>query len=239
MISAIEKDGSFITLRLIAEGLTRFKLPDLIPVDRKGVMTPELIAWGTRLYCFSWLKHMCMISNGMMTLADAGNIPSARILGRTAYELGAHAYYVKKHLRQFTKVGELTAAWEFLTPIAVGSRYISEQSPKNSEAFISPPHIKKAINCFKETLPPYAKENYSYLSEFCHPNMMALRQYYEWTGPGSVKFVDQNPTEGVFGPPVAAMIQGFLAVNDLLELASEKMVSQSLHRLMEAMAKQI
>jgi hypothetical protein len=235
----MEKDRSFKTLRLIAEGLTRLKLPDLTPVDREGVMTLEVIGWGTRLYCFSWLRHMCMVSNGMMTLADAGNIPSARILGRTAYELGAHAYYVKKHLRQFTEAGELTAAWEFLTPIAVGSRYISEQNPKDSDAFISPPHIKKAINCFKEVLPPYAKENYSYLSEFCHPNMLALRQYYDWTGPGSVKFVDRDPTEGVFGPPVAAIIQGLLAADDLLEFADGKTVSQSLHQFLEAMAQQI
>jgi hypothetical protein len=153
--------------------------------------------------------------------------------------LGAHAYYLKKHLRQFTQAGDLEGASEFLTPIAIGSRYISEQNPKDTKMFPSPPHIKKAINCFKETLPPYAVENYSYLSEFCHPNVLALMQYYDWIGPGVATFVDHKHPEGTFGPTVAAALKGLLAIDDLLLLAEEKIVRGWLHQLFDALAQQI
>ena len=149
-----QRSDSFATLRVIAEHLRRVSFPNLQrpAVPAKAPATPELIGWATQLYCFSWMRHFCVLVNGIVTLSDAGDIPAARIVMRSVFELNAHAYYVKKHLKQHIDAGHFSAAWEFLRPIGAGSRYINKQHPEESEMFPSPPHIRKAINCFAERL---------------------------------------------------------------------------------------
>ncbi len=232
-----QKSNSFASLRLIAERMKQFTFPNLKrpPVPSKAPATLDLVNWGAQVYCFSWMRHFNTLISGIVILKDAGNTPSARIVARSVFELGAHAYYVKKHLKQHFDLGNFSAAWEFLTPIGVGSRYINEQHPEESEMFPSPPHISKAINCFGERMPEDAQEGYSFLSEFCHPNVLALFQYYEWADPQTVTFVDDHvPLEGIFGPTAAASIEGLLAIEELLRLTREREVLCSLHELLEA-----
>ena len=154
------------------------------------------------------------------------------------YELSAHIYYLKKHLKQHLDAGNVGTAFDFLLPIATGSRYIREQNPEDSELFPSPPHIAKAIKCFQEKLPPYALENYSYLSEFCHPNLLAFMQYYEWTDSHTAKFVDKQRMEGQFGPTTGAVIQGLMTLNELLWLTKEKTVNESVLQLLETIGEE-
>jgi hypothetical protein len=97
-------------------------------------------------------------------------------------------YYVKKHVRQHLDVGDLDSAWKFLRPIATGSRYINDHHSAlstrvagisavvESELFPAPPHIGRAVNCFKEVMPKGSDDEYSYLSEFCHPNAFTFLQ---------------------------------------------------------------
>jgi hypothetical protein len=232
-----QQSTSFATLSLIAERSTQFSFPNLPrpPVAAHEPATAELVNWGTRVYCFSWMRHFCMLLNGIVLLKEAGNTPSARIVARSVFELGAHAYYVKKHLKQHTDAGNFSAAWKFLTPIATGSRYINEQHPEESEMFPASAHISKAINCFGERMPEDAQEGYSFLSEFCHPNVLAFSQYYDWANPQTVTFVDDHePLAGIFGPTAAASIEGLLAMDELLKLAQEREVLRSLHELLEA-----
>ena len=232
-----EKSNSFGSLCLIAARMKQFTFSNLKrpPVPAKAPATPELVNWGAQVYCYSWMRHFSTLVNGIATLKDAGNTPSSRIVARSVFELGAHAYYVKKHLKQHIDAGNFSAAWEFLTPIGVGSRYINEQHPEESEMFPSPPHISKAINCFGERMPEDAQEGYSFLSEFCHPNVLAFSQYYEWTNPQTVAFVDDHePLAGIFGPTAAASIEGLLAIEELLRLSREQEVLRSLHELLEA-----
>jgi hypothetical protein len=234
------KGESFATLCFIAEGLKQFKFPDLKRPSNpaNAPATIELVGWGTQVYCFSWMRHICRLLNGIVSLESAGNRPSARIVARSTYELGAHIYYLKKHLKQHIDVGNLSAAWKFLTPIAIGSRYISERNCEDSEMFPSPPHISKAIKCFQEKLPKDAQEDYSYLSEFCHPNSLSFLQYYNWSDPNTVTFVDGDPRKGVFGPTTAAALQGLLALDELLRLTKEKTVRRSLRELLVGVAKE-
>ncbi len=234
-----QQSTSFTTLRFIAEGAKRFSFPNLprphVPANEPA--TSELVNWGARVYCFSWLRHLSVLLSGIVTLKDAGNTPSARIVARSVFELGAHAYYVKKHLKQYIDAGNLPAAWKFLTPVTTGSRYINEQYPEETEMFPASPHISKAINCFGERMPEDAQEGYSFLSEFCHPNVLAFSQYYEWTDPHTVSFTDDHePLEGVLGSAAAASIEGLLAIEELLRLTCEGEVRGSLHELLEAIA---
>jgi hypothetical protein len=216
--------------------MKRFSFPNLRcpPVPLKEPTAVDLVDWGIRLYCFSWMRHFSTLVNGLVSLEEAGNDPSARIIARSVFELGAHAYYVKKHIKQHIDAANLAAAWKFLTPIAVGSRYISEQHPEESDMFPSPPHISKAINCFAERMPEDAQEGYSFLSEFCHPNLMAFLQYYNWADPQTVMFVDSKPANGIFGSTAAASMEALLAIEELLRIAHELEVRLSLRKMLEA-----
>ena len=120
---------------------------------------------------------------------------------------------MKKHVKQYLDRKDFAAAWKFLLPIGTGSRYINEfhSTPEDSELFPVGPHISKAINCFKEATPKETEDDYSYLSEFCHPNMMTFSQHYLWTTPYTIDFVDQVEF-GAFGAVAGSTLQGLVAI---------------------------
>lgn len=230
---------SFVILRLVAERTRHFSFPNLWrpPIPPNEPATRELVNWGARAYSFSWIRHFSTLVNGIITLKDAGNGPSAMIVARSVFELGAHAHYVKKHLKQHLDARNMNAAWNFLTPITTGSRYINEKHPEESEMFPVSAHISKVIKCFGEVLPEDAQDGYSYLSEFCHPNMLAFLQYYRWPNPNEVQFIDHEP-QGVFGSITAACIAGLLAIEEMLRLTKERTVLLCLRKLFKAVLEQ-
>lgn len=233
-----QQGDSFATLRLIADRTKRFGFPNLkrpaTPPNKPA--THELVSWGAQVYCFSWMRHLSTLVNGIITLKDAGNTPSARILARSVFELGAHAYYVKKHLKQHLDFKNVDAAWNLLTPVMTGSRYINEQHPEEGAMLPAPAHIAKVINSFGEMLGD-AREGYSFLSEFCHPSTFAFSQHYLWANPLEVQFVDHDPA-GAFGTTAAACLGGLMAIEEILRLTKEKTVLRCLHRLCEAIVEQ-
>jgi len=238
-MSTQEQSTSFPTFRVMGEHTKGLSFPNLRrpPVPTNEPSTQELVNWGAQVYCFSWLRHFSTLVNGIVTLKDAGNTPSARVVARSVFELGAHAYYVKKHLKQHIDAKNLDAAWNFLTPISIGSRYINEQHPQDSEMFPTPAHISKAIACFAEVMPEDPRDGYSFLSEFCHPNMLAFSQYYRWLNPYEVGFVDHEP-QGMFGSTAAACINGLMAIQETLQMVNEKVVAISLRKLFQAVVEQ-
>ena len=199
--------------------------------------TRELIDWGIKFYCYPWLRHMTTLANGTVILLDAGNSPSARIVGRSIYELGAHAYYVAKHVKQHLGAKNLDAVWKFLLPVHSGSRFLNDIAPpEESEIFPAPVHIKKVTNCFKEFLPKEAGESYSFFSEYCHPTMLVFKQYYRWANPCEVTFVDRDSGRWTYAAEAACMM-GMLQIKELLKLSNEKPVSAALVKIIRAVAK--
>jgi hypothetical protein len=164
---------------------------------------------------------------------------AVRIIGRSSFEFCAHAYYVRKHLKQHLDRIDLVAAWKFLLPIGTGSRYISEfhSTPEEGELFPVGPHISKVINRFKEARPRDTEEDYSYLSEFCHPNMMTFSQHYRWTAPYTIDFVDQVEF-GAFGAIAGSTTQGLMEIHELLSLGKERQVDTAIVALLKKMVVQ-
>lgn len=237
---SIQEQSTYLhTLRAMAEHTKGFGFPNLRRplVLHNEPATQELVNWAAQVYCYSWLRHFSTLVNGIITLKDAGNNPSARVVARSLFELGAHAYYVKKHVKQHIDGKNLNAAWNFLTPICVGSRYINEQHPEDSEMFPLPTHISKVIACFDEVMSKEARDDYSFLSEYCHPNTLAFRQYYRWLNPCEVGFIDHEPG-GIFGSTAAACIQGLMAIQETLRMANEKVVAASLHKFFQTLIAQ-
>src|SRR5690349_5766528 len=115
-------------LRTTAEHLKQIKYPQLTrpAVGPNAAATIELVHWAIQAYCLPWIRHMSALLNGIILLMDSGNKAAVRIVGRSSFEFCAHAYYVKKHLKQHLDQKDLEAAWKFLLPIGTGSRYINE-----------------------------------------------------------------------------------------------------------------
>jgi len=178
-----------------------------------------------------------VLISGIVTLADTDNKAAVRIVGRSSFELCAHVYYVKKHLKQHLDRKDLSAAWNFLLPVATGSRYINEILPEESTMFPASAHISKAINCFKEIMPSDAQEDYSYLSEYCHPNMMAFAQHCQWTTPETIEFIDVVPF-GAFGAIAASAINGLAATEELLGIGNEKEIRKAIRNLLHSLVEQ-
>jgi hypothetical protein len=233
---APEKSSSLSMLRLTAEHLKQIKFSQLVrpAVGPDAPPTIELLHWAIQAYCFPWIRHMSALLNGIILLTDSDNKAAVRIVGRSSFEFCAHAYYVKKHVKQHLDVRDLDAAWKFLLPIGTGSRYINGyHHPEESELFPAPPHISEAVNCFKEVMPKGTDDDYSYLSEFCHPNTMTFQQHYRWTTPYTIDFVDQVAF-GAFGTIAGSSIQGLMTINELLELSHERQVNSAIVKLLEA-----
>ena len=228
-------------LRLTAEHLKKITFPQLVrpALGPDAPPTIELIQWAIQAYSFPWIRHINALINGIVLLIDSDNKAAVRIIGRSSFEFCAHAYYAQKHVKQYLDANDLAAAWKFLLPIGTGSRYINEfhSTPEESELFPAGPHIGKAINCFKEATPKETEDDYSYLSEFCHPNMMTFSQHYRWTTPHKIDFVDQVEF-GAFGAIARSTTHGLMVVRELLRISGERQVNSAIVKLLEAIVEQ-
>jgi hypothetical protein len=100
--------------------------------------------------------------------------------------------------------------------------------------FPAPPHISKAVNCFKEVMPKGTDDDYIYLSEFCHPNMMTFQQHYRWTTPYTIDV----GAFGAFGAIAGSSVQGLVTIHELLNLGNERHVNSAIVTLVKAIVNQ-
>ena len=211
-------------LRIAEASLEGFKFPPLVrpnvPFD--SAPTKDLVDWTIQLYSFSFLSQFRALLRGVIPLIEARNIPALRIIVRALFELGAHAYYVKKHVKQHLEAENLEATWNFLIPVGTSSLYTISPYPQESQLFPSSAHIEEVINCFDEIMEGDAANIYSLLSEFCHPDMAALRQHFQWDGSQLVTF---DAPEGNLSTSLplgaSATLAALDAVSELLELSNE------------------
>jgi hypothetical protein len=139
---------------------------------------------------------------------------------RALFELRAHSYSVKKHVKQHLHAKNLEATWDFLIPVETSGLSTISPYPQESQLFPSPAHIGEVINCFNEITDGDAATVYSLLGEFCHPDMAALRQHFQWDGSQLVTF---DVPEGNTALPLgaSATLAALNAVSELLEMSHE------------------
>lgn len=207
----------------IAEGsLEGIKFPPLVrpnvPFD--SAPTKGLVDWTIQLYSFSFLSQFRALLRGVIPLIETRNIPTLRIIVRALFELGAHSYHVKKHVKQHLNANNLEAAWDFMIPVGTSGLSTISPYPQESQLFPSSAHIGEVINCFNEITEGDAAIIYSLLSEFCHPDMAALKQHFQWAGSQLVTF---DVPEGNTALPLgaSATLAALNAVSELLELSHE------------------
>jgi hypothetical protein len=181
-----------------AKQLDQIRFPELPrpAVGQNSPPTNELVTWAIQMYCFSLLSHFREMLRSFLTLIQSGLLPADFVIARCMFEMAAHAHYTNKHMSQYLEAGELKSAWDFLIEINMGSRYMHEEygdQPADWPPFAAPREIAKVIRCFDEWAGKATTE-YSFLSEFAHPNMAAFSHYYAMEakpeGYGTVKFID-------------------------------------------------
>lgn len=205
--------------------------------------TRELVQWAVQLYCFSLLSHYREMLRAFLSLTELGAVPAAFVISRCLFEMGAHSYYVHKHVRQHLGSGDLKSVWEFLKEINMGNLYMRGKSARENKKnkapdFPLPRDIGKVIRCFSEIATRGAAETYSYLSEFAHPNMAAFNHYYKMgplkDGVPQVDFIE--PSRDPFHAPLAEVAISVTATlnftSKLLVAAGEANVSSEITHIL-------
>lgn len=234
-------------IQVAVERLTAFALPTLArpPVPLEAPPTSELVNWAAELYCFGLLSHFREMLRSFLFLVENGYVPASFLIARSLFEMGAHAYYVHKHVTQYLDAGDIGKAWLFLTEINMGNRYMEEEygEVKDMPPFSAPREIGKIIRCYDEWLghSGQASTEYSFLSEFAHPNMAAFSHYYT-INPGKSGFAEvtfhdpKREAERVpFSHVSAAVVSSLHFVLKLLERIGETQIAPQVKAVLEVL----
>ena len=231
-------------VKIIHDGLHAITLP---PLTRPAVgphddATEELARWGIKLYAYSSIAHMRHVLAGVIILSDSGNVPSANVISRHAFEWTAHACYMHENLtplmaeRQWSQVFDLTLQSDTgnLWVKRHGHKYDDSSFPEDA---LKPLHISKLIAAYtKYQTERYGKtdveDTYGFLSENSHPNGACFMWHRDIIGP-DVHFVNP-PTHSAFGGINRFIIQWLMFTQQLLGLARESLVRDPLIYMLPA-----
>lgn len=237
-----EKMERLVTqIRRVGQGLNGLTFPPLRRPQPapNGAPTTDLLNWAAKLYGSSLLSHFREMLRSFLFLGENGHVPAGFVVCRCLFEMGAHAYYVHKHVTQFLDAGDFTSAWNFLQEVNMGSRYMREEYGDRPDMppFAAPREVGKVIRCFDEWTghTGQALTEYSFLSEFAHPNMAAFQHYYELkrgrSGDIQAEFSAQFSSAPL--PDISiALVSALHFVLRLLEKAGETQVAPRLATLL-------
>ena len=104
-------------LDIVTAGLERIELPSLrrppVPNDRAD---EALVLWGTQYYTYCVIAHMRAVLRGMIELLKLGNVPTAFLTSRLAFEWTAHTCLMSQELRDSIGKQDWKGAREFRVP---------------------------------------------------------------------------------------------------------------------------
>lgn len=214
MLEKAGKERNLERLEAVSRSLAGLRLPPLTRPDiaEGQPATRGLVDWAIRFYGFGILSHYREMLRSFLELAQHGNIAAAFVVARCLFEMGAHAYYVHKHVTQYLKADDLSSAWKFLNEINMGSRYMREEIVSRAQGseepdFPAPREIAKVMKAFNEWGNiGQALTNYSFLSEFSHPNMAAFSHYYR------MEMDKQQAARTIFIDPPRAPVDAPLSI---------------------------
>jgi hypothetical protein len=228
------------TLKSVTEGLRAIDLPPLRrplvrPSDPK---TEELVGWGICMFVYPMIAQTRKILIGLVQLAEAENVAASAPLCRHVFEWTALSCYLKGQLTDQFKEQDWEEAWNLLTTVALGSswnqKYGSKYAgdPPNSIPIMIPQpiHVRDAVAEYEKyqsqnSRDAEARDSYSLLCEFTHPNAACLLPYYQYEENEAVtRFIDpdHDPQRGSFLPFVnCCLIDMLTFCCELLELAGE------------------
>ena len=186
IVAELQKDVGH--LRAILAELDKIQPPELVRPDvpHGKPATEELVRWASQVYVYCIVCHFREILRSTLLLYDAEQVAAVFLCVRALFEMAAHIYYVKKHVFQHLDKKDFDAAWKFMIKVNAGSRYMREKYGAQLAGKVEldeSPHIQKAVAAFNEFFKEQknaATEEYSFLSEFCHPNSFAFTNHLDW-----------------------------------------------------------
>lgn len=234
-------------ITVVAAGLKNITLPSLTrpSVGPKEEPTEELVSWGINLYAFSALAHVRTVLQGLVLLADAGNIPTTFFAARNIFEWAAHTCYMSRNLANYMSRKEWGRAWKLLSMAAMGNRWMKDHGPKYEPTAVfdgipDPLNIANVVAAYDEYQRQQfgkgsAKDDYGLLSEYSHPNSACIQQYHENSGP-NIRFID--PATGSPLPLVNwCLIDLMMFLDKLLSISQEQVVRPQVISVLKEIAK--
>lgn len=125
-----------------------------------------------------------------MILSGSDSIPAAQILSRNVFEWTAHACYFSCKLEKLMASQDWAAAWDLLSKAATGNYWAKKHGKKYAPASTTLPidlPNSLRVGDLIEAYEAYeiqqfgnaeAKDTYSLLSEFSHPNSACLQHLF-------------------------------------------------------------
>lgn len=224
-------------LEIGAEGLSNIALPALNrpPVKPNENPTEELVQWGIKVYVYSVIAHVRTILNGLLVLGKSGNIPASEILSRHMFEWTAHACYMSQKITEFAQQKNWRGAWELLTRAATGNYWAKQHGTKYAPSNASIPtglpnslRVPDLIEAYEKYQVRQlghadAKDTYSLLCEFSHPNSTCLQHYHSYKG-AELTFSDPDPEASTLPVVNWCIIDLLMFLQALLALAQDNEV---------------
>ena len=212
-------------------------------VAQDAPATEELAHWSMRVYAYSLLCQYREVLDSTLLLFDSGHVPAVFLCCRSLFEMAAHSYYTKKWATDHLQKKNYDAAWKFMLGINQGSRYMKEKYEKLPPIeLVEGPHIGKVINGFNEYFKEHgdneAREKYSFLSEFCHPNSFAFTNHIDFTEKKDdvvVTFAKPSPTICIQVLPDAwfSSMPLLFSLNELLDTCGDKTLNGPVQEFMK------
>jgi hypothetical protein len=219
--------------KIIEGGLGGVILPPLIrpPNGPDDYPTEGVVCWGAMMYAYSSIAHVRKILAGLVTLADAGNTPTADVICRHVFEWAAHACYVERTLREDFANSNWKDAFELLSQVDGGNLWLRNHGHKYDALPLQreapkPLRIGMLVEAYEQyQADKYgegdAKDAYGFLSEHSHPNWACFLQYRDLSG-DEVRFIEPPPSapRAVNRP----LLEWLVFVHGILGLARENIV---------------
>jgi hypothetical protein len=233
-------------ITVVSAGLQAITLPPLTrpTVGPDEQPTEALVHWGINYYVYSAVAHVRAVLQGLIPLADAGNIPTLFLASRNVFEWAAHACYMNRNLSNYAQKKDWGRAWHLLSKAALGNIWIKKHGlkygpPELFNDIPDPLNIPNVVAVYDDyERQQYgkgeAKEDYGLLSEYSHPNSACLFQYHEYSGM-EVRFV--TPSTGSPLPVVNwCLIDMLMFFDRLLEISGEQTVRTQIVSVLKEIA---
>ncbi|HME31945.1 MAG TPA: hypothetical protein VKG65_04255 [Terriglobales bacterium] len=243
------------TLKTVSDNLSSIELPSLRrpSVKPDEPKTEELIRWGICMFVYSLIAHMQKILAGLVALAEVENVAATAPLCRHVFEWTALSCYLTRRLTDLFTKHDWDEAWALLTKAALGSdwagkygsKYSGDPPVKLPVEIPGPVRVGRAVEEYEKyqtenSMEPEAKDSYSLLCDFAHPNAACLLRYQAPEENGTViRFVDpdQDTQQETFLPFVnCCLIDLLFFIDELLKLANESTVRPKVKLVLDELA---
>jgi hypothetical protein len=202
------------------------------------------------VYVYSLIAHMERILAGLVQLADAENVAASAPVCRHVFEWTALSCYLTGNLRGRFKQNDWEEAWELLTKVALGSRWMKEHGSKyaGNQSLKIPPepvYIPVAVREYKNyqshnSREAEARDTYSFLCDHANATAACLMPYRQMEENGVVMRFPGcalNPDRESFLPFVNCCLIDLLTFGyELLGLANESAVRPKVRLALRRMA---